>query len=605
MSNPSPGASPDFHRQRELLDRALSLPASEREASVRRDAGDNEVLAATVLRLLADAEAPTRPLGDIAASLPAREQGVASTATAALMDRLEEAPKLDIGRYEFEGEVDRGGMGAIFKIHDRHLNRHLAMKVLLERQPPRDDFEHQLAHQLLGRFLEEAQVTSQLDHPGVVPVHELGLDQNGKVFFTMRLVKGRTASAVFRDAHHGEADWTVTRALEVILKVCDTMAYAHDKGVLHRDLKPSNVMVGRFGEVYVMDWGLAKVVGQKDQHDLRIQPEQANTISHVDSARKRDADTDGGSSVVSMDGQKLGTPSYMPPEQARSEVLDVRADIYAIGAMLYELLAGRAPYTIPGLHQPAYRILNDVVDGPPKRIEELRKEVPAELVAIVDKAMARDREGRYPNVTALAIDLRAFLDLRSVKAYRTGALVELKLWVRRNKPLARSLVFATLSLLAGTIVSLSFWRDADAQRQQAESAATHLQSERDAVVRYLQLMRSVAEIQEAEFALTTLEQNPDHKPAEVRSAKEHLKRRADDLKVALPKFQADIDAVQARGSSRGGEGDVSWSFFDPRDAALHEALLSNRLALRKLLASSSSKTIREEKWVYDGSGWGN
>jgi hypothetical protein len=140
---------------------------------------------------------------------------------------------------------------------------------------------------------------------------------------------------------------------------------------------------------------------------------------------------------------------------------------------------------------------------------------------------------------------------------------------------------------------------------QAESAATHLQSERDAVVRYLQLMRSVAEIQEAEFALTTLEQNPDHKPAEVRSAKEHLKRRADDLKVALPKFQADIDAVQARGSSRGGEGDVSWSFFDPRDAALHEALLSNRLALRKLLASSSSKTIREEKWVYDGSGWGN
>ncbi len=126
------------------------------------------------------------------------------------------------------------------------------------------------------------------------------------------------------------------------------MAYAHDKGVLHRDLKPSNVMVGRFGEVYVMDWGLAKVLGQADRHDLRIRRDESTGVSRIDSARRRDEESDAGSSVVSMDGQQLGTPSYMPPEQARSEVLDARADVYAIGAMMYELLTGRAPYTTPG-----------------------------------------------------------------------------------------------------------------------------------------------------------------------------------------------------------------------------------------------------------------
>ena len=208
---------------------------------------------------------------------PAGGDKVQSTATGELFAKLVLAPKLDEQRFLLEGEIGQGGMGAVLRIHDRFLNRRLAMKVLLERAAPRDDEEKKLAHQLLGRFLEEAQVTSQLDHPGVVPVHELGLDANGKVWFTMRLVKGRTASEVFADAFAGANDWTLTRALEVVLKVCDTMAYAHDKGVLHRDLKPSNVMVGRFGEVYVMDWGLAKVLGQPDRHDLRIQNSATRT----------------------------------------------------------------------------------------------------------------------------------------------------------------------------------------------------------------------------------------------------------------------------------------------------------------------------------------
>ncbi|MCA8975639.1 MAG: serine/threonine protein kinase [Planctomycetes bacterium] len=438
MTTPPPTASPtgtpgdefEFERVRELCERARELPESGREAFVRKEAGDDVGLAEQVLSLLTHDRLPTPRVeipGDELGADARSDHGerVQSTATRELMGRLEQAPKLDLDRYELEGEVDRGGMGAVIRIMDRHLNRRLAMKVMLERGEPRDEEERQLAHQLLGRFLEEAQVTSQLDHPGVVPVHELGLDQNGKVYFTMRLVKGRTAHEVFRESHEGAEAWPLTRALEVVLRVCDTMGYAHDKGVLHRDLKPANVMVGRFGEVYVMDWGLAKVLGQEDRCDLRIRPELPARTLPADSARRHDADSDEFASVVSMDGQKLGTPSYMPPEQARSEAVDRRADVYAIGAMLYELWTGRAPYTVPGMRVNGYKILMEVADGPPKRIEQIQKGVPAELVAIVDKAMTRDREHRYADTLALAADLRAFLAQRAVSAYRTGALVEM------------------------------------------------------------------------------------------------------------------------------------------------------------------------------------
>ncbi len=463
-------SSPDPRRLRPLIESALALPPADRDAHVRHEASDDHALRDAALETLKD-EGVTQATITGVDLTSASSDKVQSSATDELMDRLEESPKLDVERYEFQGEVDRGGMGAILKIHDRHLNRRLAMKVLLDREPPQDEFEEKLAHQLLGRFLEEAQVTSQLDHPGVVPVHELGLDQNGKAFFTMRLIRGRTAGAVFREVHDGGDDWTVTRALEVILKVCDTIAFAHSKGILHRDLKPENVMVGRFGEVYVMDWGLAKVLGQPDPRDLRIQPEDASAISLVDSARGRDAHEEAGSSVVSMDGQKLGTPSYMSPEQARSEDLDPRTDVYSIGAMLYELLAGRAPYTTPGVRKYAYRILEDVADGPPKRIEDIERDVPAELVAIVERAMERDREQRYGNVTALASDLRAYLDQRAVQAHRTGAVVELKLWVRRNKPLAASLAAAVLAIVVGMIAFGLKTREANAATLEAKTQA--------------------------------------------------------------------------------------------------------------------------------------
>ena len=479
-SAPTHGPSPDFDRLRQLCEQARQLPPSERAAFVQRVAAEDPALGSKLTALLASA-----PEASASAPGTPSTDKVRSANTAEILQRLQRAPRLDLERYALEGEVDRGGMGAILKLLDRQLNRRLAMKVLLDRPAPRDEFEQQLAHQVLGRFLEEAQVTSQLEHPGIVPVHELGLDQQGKVYFTMRLVKGRTARDVFVESHGGSADWPLTRALEIVLRVSDTMSYAHDKGVLHRDLKPENVMVGRFGEVYVMDWGLAKVLGQEERREVPIAPGPQGSLSRVDSARRRDADSNDGSSLVSMDGQKLGTPSYMAPEQARGEALDERADVYAIGAMLYHLLTGRAPYTTPGVRKPAHRILEDVAEGPPKAIEELQKGVPAELVAITGKAMARERDARYPTTAALAADLRAFLAMHAVQAYRTGALVELQLWVRRNKSLAATLAAAVLILVVGIVVATSLANenatlaaaetkakdDALAQKQRADETA--------------------------------------------------------------------------------------------------------------------------------------
>ncbi len=152
------------------------------------------------------------------------------------------------GRYDIGPEIARGGMGAILRVRDRDLCRALAMKVLLGQGPDGPRAGAPVTADQLNRFLEEAQVTAQLAHPGVVPVHELGVDADGRIYFTMALIRGRTLGAIFRLARAGEDGWNLSRALQVLLRVCETMAFAHAKGVVHRDLKPENVMVGRFGE---------------------------------------------------------------------------------------------------------------------------------------------------------------------------------------------------------------------------------------------------------------------------------------------------------------------------------------------------------------------
>jgi eukaryotic-like serine/threonine-protein kinase len=356
------------------------------------------------------------------------------------------------GRYKIQGEVARGGQGAVLRIWDEDLRRNLAMKVILGQSDGEAKGDTpKVDSRTLGRFLEEAQVTGQLDHPGIVPVHELGLDSEGRIYFTMKLVKGRTLREIFDLVHAGEEGWTVTRALGVMLKVCEAMSYAHSKGVIHRDLKPGNIMVGRFGEVYVMDWGLARVLGEEDHKDIRIQPEL--TTASFQSERRDRAEETPDSPLMTMDGDVVGTPAYMSPEQARGDLdqLGPQSDVYAVGAMLYQLLTGQMPYVPRDCRVSNYAIWRSVQDGPPRPLRTLTSDVVPELEAISEKAMARDAAQRYGDMEELGSDLRAYQEHRVVRAYRTGATIELAKWVQRNRGVAASLV----ALLALVVIGLS------------------------------------------------------------------------------------------------------------------------------------------------------
>ena len=409
---------------------------------------------------------------------PAVHGGASSAAasvavTSEVLERLRDA---NAERYVEQGEVARGGMGAILGVWDPLLRRRLAMKVALGRRAVRasevvDELHHASAEELdertLGRFLEEAQVTGQLDHPGIVPVHELGLDARGRLYFTMPLVRGRTLKQVLHELalaeRHGaaastpEPEWTRERALGVLQRVCEAMAYAHSKGVLHRDLKPSNVMVGRFGQVYVMDWGLARVQGRTETRDLRIRggvlDGDERSVSRVRTERAVRAEEGSDAPLYTMDGDVVGTPAYMAPEQARGELAEMgpATDVYAVGAMLYQLLTGGAPYLRADDLLGPRAIWFKVIEGPPAPAERFAPDAPPELLAICARAMQRESGARYPDMQALSEDLRAYLEGRAVSAHATGAWVEAKKWARRNRAVAASLAaLALVALLFGS-----------------------------------------------------------------------------------------------------------------------------------------------------------
>ena len=192
------------------------------------------------------------------------EEGELKESSSRLMSKLSSQGGSE--RYKARDEIARGGMGAILRVWDEDLRRPLAMKVALrgdgETKGAASD-EH--SQRRLSRFLEEAQITSQLDHPGIVPVHDLGIDPEGRVYFTMQLVDGRDMRDIIALAERGEEGWDLKRVVGVLIRVCEALAYAHDKDVVHRDVKPGNVMVGKFGEVFLMDWGLAKVMGREEE----------------------------------------------------------------------------------------------------------------------------------------------------------------------------------------------------------------------------------------------------------------------------------------------------------------------------------------------------
>ncbi len=317
-------------------------------------------------------------------------------------------------RYEIRGRFASGGMGEVFRVHDGDLGRDVAMKVARSRGAGARD---------LRRFLAEARLTARLEHPGIVPVHDVGVDVDGRLWFTMPLVAGATLAELL--ARPEDAGPSRLRLLEILLRVCDTLAYAHAAGVVHRDLKPSNVIVGAYGEVYVVDWGLARSAAA---------PESAGGI--------------------------VGTPSYMAPEQAIGGDVDARADVYGLGAILYRILCGRRPYAERTTPE---ETLTAVRAGPPSPVDALDSAMPPELVAICARAMARDPSERYSGVLELASDLRAWTEGRVVRAYERGAWAELRKWIARNKALASALL-AALVLALGGLAAVS-WVQARAKAE--------------------------------------------------------------------------------------------------------------------------------------------
>ncbi len=336
----------------------------------------------------------------------------------------------------------RGGMARIHRARDRLLDRTVALKVLAG---PPDQADRVL------RFLAEARITGQLQHPSVVPVHDLGLDEEGSPFFSMELVQGRTLGEILPLAREGRETWTLARAVRVLVQVCEAVAFAHSRGVVHRDLKPANIMVGSFGEVFVMDWGLAKILPGHEAGKA-VQPLPGEDGPREDSTPRPTAAAPG-SPGTTRAGDVLGTPCYMAPEQAsgRQEAVGPAADIYAVGAMLYELLTGSRPYVDREGVRTAQGVLELLLRESPTPVPELDATAPAELTAICERAMARAPEARYPDMQALARDLEAWLEGRVVQAHRTGVLVEIQKWVQRNRTLAAALGLAVI-LLLGSIV---------------------------------------------------------------------------------------------------------------------------------------------------------
>ena len=349
-------------------------------------------------------------------------------------------------RYLRAEELGRGGMGVVHTVFDKDVRRSLAMKVVLPRNPALDPPDAPGSEaRALARFLEEAQVTGQLEHPGIVPVHELGIDAEDRVYFTMKLVKGETLVTVFERARDKTDErWNQTRVLAVLLRVCEAMAYAHSRDVVHRDLKPGNVMVGEYGEVYVMDWGLARVLSRPDVRDLRIRT----------ASDSKGPPSTPDSPLLTLDGDVIGTPAYMPPEQAAGQIEQIgpHSDIYALGAMLYHLLAGDMPHVSKGERISPRTLLGRVQRGPPVPIRELVPEIQKELGAIVERAMAPAIADRYASMNELADDLRAYLEGRVVRAYESGVLAEVRKWVARNRGVTVTGLAAVL-LIAG----LTLW----------------------------------------------------------------------------------------------------------------------------------------------------
>jgi WD40 repeat protein len=389
---------------------------------------------------------------------PGPDTGAAARPAALLPDDA----VVTTARYRVTHRHARGGLGEILVARDEVLRREVALKVLQPGWAQDRDSR--------GRFLREADVTGQLEHPGVVPVYGLGQTADGSPVYAMRFIRGETFFEAARRFHEstpsgGKPGWrrpVFQQLLHRFLAVCNTVAYAHSRGVLHRDLKPANILLGAYGETLVVDWGLAKAV----------------TPAPAEGAAPAAALAGGAEETQA--GAVVGTPAYMPPEQAAGDWARVgpASDIYGLGATLYVLLTGEPPFQDLRIQDVLARVRQG--EFPPPR--QRNRHVPPALEAVCLKAMARRPEERYPTALALAEDLERWLADEPVRAWREPFAVTCRRWLGRHARLvtAAAVALVALTLLAGVTAVLTTVNERERwQRELAESRAAEARKERE------------------------------------------------------------------------------------------------------------------------------
>ena len=320
-----------------------------------------------------------------------------------------------------------GGTASLQTCFDKNLRRTVVYKTLHPHLRTSDTETK--------RFLREARVTGLIAHPGTVPLYEIGRSMDGSLYFTMKLLRGRDLRSVMNDLVVGDEatrrDFSLNRLVDVLISSCQTLAYAHSLGVIHRDIKPANILVGAFGEVTVLDWGLAKVYGEVDS--------SADEIAEGKHALALE---------LTQPGKRYGTPLYMSPEQAEADPnLDERSDVYNLGSVLFEALTHKNLVWGNDVDEVMDQILNQPVPTPSEVSPDL--EIPKELEAICLRALARNPDERYENVQAFAADLARYRDAEEVSVYSYSGVQRFKRWRTRNQ----LLVTALASMVLGGLLS--------------------------------------------------------------------------------------------------------------------------------------------------------
>jgi hypothetical protein len=350
-------------------------------------------------------------------------------------------PVVERERYAIEGAIAQGGIGKIFRARDAQLGRPVAIK--------------QLRFDPFGpgaeRFVREVLITARLIHPSIVTMYEAGRWPSGEPFYAMQLVEGRSLAAAIAEKKTLRER---LRMLPHVMAAAEAMAYAHSRRIVHRDLKPSNVLVGSFGETVVIDWGLAKDLGESGAVP---EPRPPAVLRH-------DEGLTAASAIV-------GTPAYMPREQAAGEPVDERADVYALGAMLYHLVTGRPPYG----DRSAAQVIRRVLRGPPRAVDDREPEIPADLADIIHKAMAREPASRYPSARELSEELRRFAAGQMVAAHEYTGLERLRRFAHKYRAaIGVAVAGFSATLLVGSVL-LARVLDARDQAQRQQRAAEEAQ----------------------------------------------------------------------------------------------------------------------------------